>query len=52
VAIIDFLMSGLNGAEVARLAIQQYSNFQVIFISGYSDTLALDGIPNATILHH
>lgn len=49
-AIIDFLMPGMNGAEVARQALQRQPDLPVIFISGYADTLALDGIPGAVVL--
>ena len=50
VAIIDFLMPGLNGAEVARRAQVLRPGLPVIFVSGYSDTLALDGIAGAIVL--
>lgn len=49
-AIIDFIMPGMNGAEVARLALKLQPAMPIIFVSGYSDTLALDGIPNAVVL--
>jgi signal transduction histidine kinase len=48
--IIDFVMPGMNGAEVARLAQQRYPALPIIFVSGYSDTLALDGIAGAVLL--
>ena len=50
VALIDFLMPGLNGAEVARLARIQRPTLPIIFISGYSDTVALDQIAGAVVL--
>lgn len=49
-AVIDFIMPGLNGAEVGRLARARMPTLPIIFVSGYSDTLALDEIGNATIL--
>ncbi len=49
-AIIDFIMPGMNGAEVARLAQVRHPRLPVIFVSGYYDTIALDGISGATVL--
>ncbi|WP_158935634.1 ATP-binding protein [Burkholderia sp. S171] len=49
-AVIDFIMPDLNGAEVARLARVKLPSLPIIFVSGYADTLALDEIGNATIL--
>jgi CheY-like chemotaxis protein len=49
-AIIDFVMPDMNGAELARLAQQRYPALPIIFVSGYSDTLALDGIAGAVVL--
>jgi CheY-like chemotaxis protein len=49
-AVIDFIMPGMNGAEVARLARVKLPLLPIIFVSGYSDTLALDTIGNAIIL--
>jgi CheY-like chemotaxis protein len=49
-AVIDFLMPGMNGAEVARIAQQRRPGLPIVFVSGYSDTLALDGIAGATVL--
>ncbi|HUD34867.1 MAG TPA: ATP-binding protein, partial [Variovorax sp.] len=46
-AVIDFLMPGLNGAEVARIAQARSPGLPIIFVSGYSDTLALDGVSGA-----
>lgn len=50
VAIIDFLMPEMNGAEVARKARQFVPQLPIIFISGYADTLALDAIAGAVVL--
>lgn len=49
-AVIDFIMPGLNGAEVGRLARARLPQLPIIFVSGYSDTVALDQIANASIL--
>lgn len=49
-AVIDFLMPGMNGAEVARAAQETQPDLPIIFVSGYSDTLALDGIAGAIVL--
>jgi signal transduction histidine kinase len=49
-AVIDFLMPGLNGAEVARIAQARNPKLPIVFVSGYSDTLALDGVSGAIVL--
>jgi signal transduction histidine kinase/CheY-like chemotaxis protein len=49
-AVIDFLMPGMNGAEVARIAQLRRPGLPIVFVSGYSDTLALDGIAGAVVL--
>ncbi len=49
-AIIDFIMPGMNGAEVARRVQLRLPNLPIIFVSGYFDTIALDGISGATVL--
>jgi len=49
-AVIDFLMPGMNGAEVARRAQVRQPNLPIIFVSGYSDTIALEGIAGAVVL--
>lgn len=50
VAVIDFLMPGMNGAEVARAAQKLHERLPIVFISGYSDTVALDQIADAVVL--
>lgn len=50
IAVIDFIMPGLDGAEVARLARVKLPKLPIIFVSGYSDTLALDRISGAVVL--
>ena len=49
-AIIDFIMPGMNGAEVARQARVQMPDIPLIFVSGYFDTIALDGISGALVV--
>jgi len=48
--VVDFLMPGMNGAELARRAQMRWPGLPVVFVSGYSDTLALDGIAGAVVL--
>jgi CheY-like chemotaxis protein len=50
VVVIDFLMPGMNGAALGKAAQAQYPALPIVFVSGYSDTLALDGIANAVVL--
>jgi CheY-like chemotaxis protein len=49
-AIIDYLMPGMNGAEVARQVRLRTPNLPIIFISGYADSHAIDAIPRARLL--
>lgn len=46
-AIIDYLMPGMNGAEVARQVRLRTPDLPIIFISGYADSHAIDAIPRA-----
>lgn len=48
--IIDFLMPGMNGAEVARRARSLMPNLSIIFISGYADSKAISEIPHSRLL--
>ncbi|WP_347557596.1 ATP-binding protein [Robbsia sp. KACC 23696] len=50
VAVIDYLMPGLNGAQVARLARELQPTLPIIFVSGYADTLALEQLSDAIVL--
>jgi len=50
VAIIDYLMPGMNGAEVARRARLAMPDLAIIFISGYADSKAIDAIPSSRLL--
>lgn len=49
-AVIDFLMPGLNGAEVAKAARGIQPDLPIVFISGYSDTLQLEAIDRAVLV--
>jgi signal transduction histidine kinase len=49
-AIIDYLMPGMNGGEVARKARQQIPALPILFISGYADSEAIAAIPRAHLL--
>lgn len=40
--LIDYLMPGMNGAEVVKLARERGYNMPVIFATGYADSRALD----------
>ncbi len=49
-AVIDFLMPGMNGAEVAKAARGLQPELSIVFISGYSDTLQLEAIHRAVLV--
>ncbi|MDR3508102.1 MAG: response regulator [Caulobacteraceae bacterium] len=49
-AIIDFIMPGMNGAEVARRVQKMRPGLPIVFVSGYFDTIALEGISGAVVL--
>jgi CheY-like chemotaxis protein len=49
-AVIDFAMPGMNGAETARAAQRLRPGLPIIFASGYAETAALDGISGAVTL--
>ncbi len=50
IAVVDFLMPGLNGDEVGRRLQHSMPGLPIVFVSGYFDTLALDGISGAVVL--
>jgi len=52
VAVVDFLMPGLNGAQVARAAQALHQGLPIVFVNGYSDTLALEQITDAVLLRN
>lgn len=47
-AIIDFAMPGLNGAEVASRALARRPDLKILFASGYADTEALNTVGEAS----
>lgn len=49
-AVIDFLMPGMTGAEVAHRVQAHMPKLPIVFVSGYHDTIALDGIAGAVVL--
>jgi len=49
--IVDFAMPGTNGAEVAVAARRKYPSLPILFVSGYSDSSALEAaVGDATLL--
>jgi CheY-like chemotaxis protein len=50
--VLDFSMPGTNGAEVAAAARQNNENLRILFVSGYSDTAALEKAVGKTPLLH
>ena len=49
--VIDFVMPGLSGAEVARLILDQEPRQRLLFVSGYSETAAITrAAPDAPLL--
>lgn len=49
-AILDFAMPGMNGAEVARQAVSRQPGLPVMFITGYADLSALSDVAAERIL--
>jgi DNA-binding response OmpR family regulator/two-component sensor histidine kinase len=50
--VLDFAMPGTNGAEVAAAAKQGNADLRILFVSGYSDTAALEkAVGKAALLH-
>jgi DNA-binding response OmpR family regulator/two-component sensor histidine kinase len=50
--VLDFGMPGLNGAEVAAAARQTKQGLRILFVSGYSDTSAIEkAVGKVTLLH-
>ena len=48
--IADFAMPGMNGAELARLARLRRPALPVLFVTGFADRTALDGIGESQII--
>ena len=50
--VLDFGMRGSNGAEVAATARQTNEGLRILFVSGYSDTSAIErAVGKAALLH-
>jgi signal transduction histidine kinase len=50
VAVLDFLMPGMNGAELAHELRKRLPGQPIVFVSGYAETAALESIAGAVIL--
>ena len=49
--ILDFVMPGMSGSEVANRLLAKRPDQQILFVSGYSETEAVRGVaPNAPLL--
>ncbi|MEO7635040.1 MAG: response regulator, partial [Sphingomicrobium sp.] len=49
--VLDFIMPGLTGAEVAKRILKQYPGQPILFVSGYSETEAVkQAAPGAPLL--
>jgi CheY-like chemotaxis protein len=44
VVILDFAMPGMNAAEVAREIWQRHPRQRIVFVSGFSDTVAIEAV--------
>ncbi|HLN09002.1 MAG TPA: response regulator [Xanthobacteraceae bacterium] len=49
-AVLDFAMPGMNGAELARHVRSRFSTLPVLFVTGYADKSALGEIGDASIV--
>jgi CheY-like chemotaxis protein len=43
-AIVDFAMPGMNGAELARHISERSPSVEILFASGYADTEAIEAV--------
>ena len=51
VVVIDYLMPGMTGAEVARKMLKKAPGQKILFVSGYSETEAIErAAPGAALL--
>ena len=48
--LVDFAMPGMNGAELARLAVQRRPGLPVLFVTGYADIDALAAAGEARVI--
>lgn len=42
IAVLDFAMPGMNGAELGKLVLERWPALPVLFATGYSDTAAME----------
>jgi signal transduction histidine kinase len=49
--IVDFAMPGMNGVELARLALAKRPKLPVLFITGFAERMATEGIRETQIVH-
>jgi signal transduction histidine kinase/CheY-like chemotaxis protein len=51
-ALLDFAMPGMNGADLATALRQRWPELKIVFVTGYADVTQLDGVlgPKARIL--
>jgi CheY-like chemotaxis protein len=47
---VDYAMPGMNGAEVARQAYAKRPNLPILFVTGFADRAALEGVSEAYII--
>ena len=49
---LDFAMPGMNGAEVAKVALERHHDLPIVFATGYADTAAIIEVagPQALVL--
>jgi signal transduction histidine kinase len=48
--LIDFAMPGMNGAEVARFMRSKHPDFPIVFVTGFADREALEGLQHAHVI--
>ena len=48
--LVDYAMPGMSGAEVARQAIAKRPELPVVFVTGYADLSALQGVDESRII--
>jgi CheY-like chemotaxis protein len=48
--LLDFAMPGMNGAEVARHVQAKHPNLPILFVTGFADRAALEGVSDAHII--
>jgi CheY-like chemotaxis protein len=48
--LVDFAMPGMNGAEVARQAYAKRPHLPILFVTGFADRAAMEGVSEAYIV--